>query len=220
MLKIKTHLIDFIWNGINVIEFVKWIYEQDSVEFEKLIGEDNFIELVIYNYDNKSLSSVKKFIKTILPENLILEFEKEFLKNRKTIKGVCIKNEALGYGGDNIRKYEVEIGKEYEFLIIRTGIKNENHEGYINYINFDNDLMPSGFIPISLFKMENLDIIPEMYIKTRDSNSENYIEPIKISKSRYIPTEYSFWEDYYNHEKKALKTYVEVLEELGIKKVW
>jgi len=53
MLKIKTLLIDFIWNGIDVIEFEKWIYEQDSVEFEKLIGEDNFIELVTYNYKNK-----------------------------------------------------------------------------------------------------------------------------------------------------------------------
>ncbi len=88
----------------------------------------------------------------------------------------------------------------------------------MNYINFD--LRPSGFVPISLFKIENLNNISEIYTKTENSKTEILIEPLKISELEYIPTKYSFWEDYYDDDEKALRTYDKVLEELGVKEVW
>jgi len=220
MQKIKTFLINFIWNGNNIIEFEKWVYKQNSIEFEKLIGEDNFIELVTYNYKNKSLENVKKFIKSVLKENIISEFENEFLKKRKVIKGICIKNEALDYVGNAIKKWNVEIGKEYEFIAIRTNILNDNHKGYANYIDREYNFKPSGFLPISLFDFENLSAFSDVYTTIKERNSEIYIEPYEFTKQKYIPTEYSFWEDFYNDDEKALKTYDKVLEELGVKKVW
>ncbi len=223
MKELKEFLINFIWDGDNLIEFERWLYEQDSIAFEKLIGEINYLELISFNYKNKTIEEVKKFIKTILPENLIVEFEDEFLKKRNTIRGTCVKNEALNYGGKDIREWDLEIGKEYYFLTLRTGIKNCNHKGYVQYINVDkDDLMPSGLIPISLFRIDDLNDIPDVYVKIRCENGENFIEPksMRILESEYIPTEYSFWEDYYNDDKKALDTYKAILEELGLKKVW
>ena len=42
MNEIKSYILEFIWSGKNASDFEQWLYKQDSVEFEKLIGEENY----------------------------------------------------------------------------------------------------------------------------------------------------------------------------------
>jgi len=58
MLKIKDYLLHFLMFGQSVSKFEKWIYEQNSIEFEKLISEDAYLELIIIDFKNISLQQV------------------------------------------------------------------------------------------------------------------------------------------------------------------
>jgi hypothetical protein len=217
--EIKSYILNFIWSGNNISQFENWLYEQNSILFEKILGEENCLELITSPFEAKTIEEVKLQIKSILSNELIREFEIEFRKRNKAIKGVCIKNSALNYDGDKKRKWNVEIGKEYEFIIINTGLKNYNHSSLVNYIDKEYDFNPSGFIPMELFKI-NLDEIPEQYYSRENEQKEITIEPIDWSKKQYTPTQYSFWEDFYDDEEKAVKTYHETIKKLGVKPVW
>lgn len=46
MIKIKSYLLEFVWSGKNVSDFEQWLYEQNLIEFEQLIGEENYFELI------------------------------------------------------------------------------------------------------------------------------------------------------------------------------
>jgi hypothetical protein len=217
--EIKSYILNFIWSGENISQFENWLYEQNSIVFEKFLGEENYLELISFSFKAKTIEEVKLQIKSILPDKLIREFEIEFRKRNKAIKGVCIKNCSLDYYGDKKRKWNVEIGKEYEFIIINIGLKNYNHSSLVNYIDKEYDFNPSGFIPMELFKI-NLDEIPKQYYSKKNEHKEITIEPIDWSKKQYTPTQYSFWEDFYNGDQKAINTYYKTIEKLGVKNVW
>ena len=38
-------ILEFIWSGKDVTDFEQWLYEQNSIEFENLIGEENYVEV-------------------------------------------------------------------------------------------------------------------------------------------------------------------------------
>jgi hypothetical protein len=220
MNNIKSYIIEFIWSGQDIPHFEQWVYEQDSIEFQNLISESNYVELISFDYKKKTVDQVKKFIKSILPNRLIEEIEIEFKKRKSNIiRGLCIKNEALNYNGKNSRDWDVEIGKEYEFLIINTGIQEGNHFGLSNYVDRTNYFQPSGFVPMELFDTD-LSRIPPAYHKVLNAKNETTIELKAFSDLNYKATKYSFWEDFYNDDEKAVNTYFETLERLGIKNLW
>jgi len=218
--EIKSYILEFIWSGKDLSEFKQWLYKQDSVEFEKLIGEDNYVELISYDFKKKTIEQIKKLIKTILSNKLLLEFEEEFEKRKsKAIRGICIKKTALDYYDEKDRNWDVEIGKEYEFLIINLGIERGNHSALVNYVDRTNYFQPSGFIPMELFDID-LTNISDFYHKVVVEKNETMIEIEAFSKKRYEPTQYSFWEDFYDDDEKAVNTYFETIEKIGIKNVW
>jgi hypothetical protein len=211
MNEIKSYLLEFIWSGKDVSDFEQWLYERNSVEFEKLIGEENYVELISYDYKKKTIE---------LSDNLIQEFEEEFEKRKsKAIKGKCVKKTALDYYDKKYRNWDVEIGKEYEFLIINLGLEKGNHSELVNFVDRTNYFQPSGFVPMELFVID-LSNISDFYHKVFDEKNETTIEIEAFSKKKYKPTQYSFWEDFYDDDEKAVNTYFDIIEKMGIKNVW
>jgi hypothetical protein len=220
MNEIKSYILEFIWSGKNVSDFEQWLYKQDSVEFEKLIGEENYVELISYDFKKKTIEQLKALIKTVLSDKLLQEFEEEYKKRKSNaIRGKCVKKIALDYYDKTDRNWDVEIGKEYEFLIINLGLENGNHSALVNYVDRTNYFQPSGFIPMELFEID-LTVIPDFYHKVRVEKNETTIEIEVFSKKIYKPTKYSFWEDFYDDEEKAVNTYFDTIEKMGIKNVW
>ena len=220
MKKLKSDIVEFVWTGKSVSKFEKWLYEQDSAKFEQLIGTENYFEMVSFDYQKTNVKTLKGFIKANLPIDLILEFESLFSERRSIpIKGVCVKSECLDYSEPNIRDWEVEVGKEYEFLIVDFDIIQGNHSKFVNYFDRLNDYKPSGFVPMELFDID-LTNISEYYDQKITSKDILTIEPHSFTKSKYSPIEFSFWEDYYEDVERALKAYQITLKELGIVDVW
>ncbi len=220
MNKIKSHILEFIWSGKDVAGFEQWLYNMDIIEFEKLIGAENYVELISYDYKNLPLEQLKEFLKTILPEEMVQEFKEEFKKRKsKVIKGKCIKKIALQYHGKEDREWGVEIGKEYEFLIINLDIKRGNHAALVNYVDRTNDFRPAGFVPLELFDID-LTNISDFYHKVVNEKNETTIEIVTFSENTYRPNQYSFWEDFYDDDKKAIDTYYDTLEKLGVNHIW
>ena len=218
--EIKSYILEFIWSGKNVSEFEQWLYKQDSVEFEKLIGEDKYVELIGYDFKKKTIEQIKKLIKSILSNKLLLEFEEEF-ESRKSnaIRGKCVKKITLDYYDKKDRNWDVEIGEEYEFLVINLDLERGNHSALVKYVDRTNYFQPSGFVPMELFEID-LTTIPACYHKVLDENNETTIEIEAFSKVKYKPTQYSFWEDFYDDDEKAVNTYFDTIENMGIKNVW
>jgi len=218
MNEIKSYLLNFIWEGKNSQDFEKWLYNQESGKFEKLLGEENYVELISYDIRNKTIEQIKRHIKQVFPKILINEFETSFKEKEKMIKGVCIKNEALNYGGKDIRNWDVTVGETYEFLIINTGLKKGNHFALANYSDRENNFRPSGYIPMELFDIE-LNNISDLYHRIVNAKKEMTIEPKSWSEKVYVPI-ISFWEDFYDDVENAVNTYYDTIEKLGIKNVW
>ena len=218
--EIKSYLLEFIWSGKDVSDFEQWLYHQNSIEFEGLIEEENYIELISFDYVRKTVEQVKQFIRSVLPETLVKEFESEFEKRKsRAIRGTCIKEVALDYYARENRNWDVEIGRQYEFLIINLGIKDGNHLGLVKYVDRANYFQPSGFVPMELFDID-LANISEFYHRVTESSRESTTELKAFSKEYYKPVRYSFWEDFYDDEDKAVTTYFDIIEKLGIKNVW
>ena len=219
MNEIKSYILEFVWSGKDVSDFEQWLYKQDSVEFEKLIGEEKYVELISYDFKKKTIEQIKTLIKTILSDKLHQEFEEEFKKRKsKAIRGKCVKRISLDYYDKKDRNWDVEIGQEYEFIIINLGIEKGNHSAMVNYVDRTNYFQPSGFIPMDLFDID-LTNISEFYHKV-SSKKETTIEIKAFSDKNYKPTKYSFWEDFYDDEEKAVNTYFDTIEKMGIKNVW
>jgi hypothetical protein len=220
MNEIKSYILEFIWSGKEVSDFEQWLYEQNLNEFEKLIGESSYLELISYDYKKKTVEQIKKFIKTVLSDELIHEFESEFEERKsKAIKGKCIKKISLDYYDKKDRDWDVEIGKEYEFLIVNLGIERGNHSALVNYVDRTNYFQPSGFIPMELFDID-LTSLSEFYHRVSNEKKETILEIEAFSDKKYKPTEYSFWEDFYDDDEKAVNTYFDTIEKIGIKNVW
>jgi hypothetical protein len=220
MNEIKSYILEFIWSGKDVSDFEPWLYKQDSVDFEKLIGEENYIELISYDYKKKTIEQIKTLIKTLLSDKLLQEFEEEF-ENRKSnaIRGKCIKKIALDFFGKKDRNWDVKIGQEYEFLVINLELEKDTHSAWVKYVDRTNNLLPSTMVPLELFEID-LTRIPRFYHKVQDEKNKITIEIEVLSKKKYNPTRYSFWEDFYNDDEKAVNTYFDTLEKIGIKNVW
>lgn len=217
MSEIKSYMLEFIWSGKDVSDFEKWLYQQNSDEFEALIGEENYVELISYDFKKNTHQQIKKLLKTILTDRLIQEFEEAFeIRKSKAIRGKCIKKSTRSDFG---QKWDVEVGKEYEFLIINLGLERDNHSACVNYVDRTNYFQPSGFVPMELFEI-NLTNIPDSYQQVLNEKNETIIELRALSKRIYNPTQYSFWEDFYDDDEKAVNTYFDTIEELGIKNVW
>ena len=220
MNEIKSYILEFIWSGKDISTFEQWLYEQDSAEFENLIGKSNYIELISYDFKKKTVEQIKQFFKIVLNNSVKEDFEIEFNKRKsKAIIGKCIKKTALDYYEKIERDWNVEIGKEYEFLIVNLGIDKGNHSSLVNYVDRTNSLKPSGFVPMELFEID-LNNISEFYNKVVNEKKETTIEIKAFSEKHYKPNEFSFWEDYYNDERKAMNRYLETLEKMEIKNVW
>lgn len=220
MNEIKSYILEFIWSGKDVSDFEQWLYKQDSVEFEKLIGEENYVELISFDFKKKTIQQIKTLIKTVLSNKLLQELEEEFEKRKSNaIRGKCVKKIAFDYYDKKDRNWDVEIGKEYEFLIINLGLEKGNHSALVNYVDRTNYFQPSGFVPMELFEID-LTTIPDFYHKVRDEKNETTIEIEAFSNKKYKPTIYSFWEDFYDDDEKAVNTYFDTIEKMGIKNVW
>jgi len=221
MNEIRSFLLEFIWSGDDVDSFEQCLYEQNAVEFEKLIGSENYLELITFNFKKKTTDQVKQLLKVTLHKDLVQAFEQEFEQRRsRVIKGICVKSEALDYRGDELRNWDVEVGKEYEFLSIHSDSFSPNHPVLVNYVNRDCYFRPSGFVPMELFDL-SLDEIPEPYHKILDGENQIKIELKAFSEECYQSTTgYSFWVDFHDDEEHAIDLYFETIKDLGIKDVW
>lgn len=158
-------------------------------------------------------------LKRVLNNKLIKEFEEEFERRKsKVIKGKCVKKSALDYYDKRYRNWDVEIGKEYEFLIINLGIEKGNHSDLVNYVDRNNYFQPSGFVPMELFEID-LTKISQLYHIVYDEKNKKIIEIEAFSNKKYKPTQHSFWEDFYDNDAKAVSKYYEIIEKIGIKNV-
>ncbi|WP_165366160.1 hypothetical protein [Brumimicrobium glaciale] len=136
----------------------------------------------------------------------------------KIIKGICIKTNALDYFGNEDGKWFLEVGKEYEFLSIRSGIKEGNHATMVVYADKINDYRPSGLEPIELFEID-LDNISEIYHTITNSDNETIIEIEALSDKHLNPIHDAFWEVLFNEDEKVNKVYFEILDRLGFRLV-
>ena len=219
MNELNRYILEFIWQGNSIDQFEKWLYEQDSVEFEKLLGKENYVDLISYDFKKKTIDQIKSLIKSILPVDIKKEFDLEFKSREKAIKGVCIKTNAWSPWGNKMRDWELEVGKEYEFIIISKGKKNKKYPPTVNYVDRENNFRPSGFIPAELFEID-LKSISDFYHIIETKESEELIELKDLSDKYYKPVIYSFWEDFYDDEDKAVNIYYDTIDKIGIKNVW
>lgn len=218
--KIKSYLKSFIWNGKDVHEFESWLYKEGSTELENLVGSEQHMNIMGYDYRRSTVNSVKKLIKENINESLISEFENYFAENERMIKGKCIKNEALNYEGDEKIDWGLEIGKTYDILVVIEESKTfENHKSLVIFVDKDEYFIPSGYVPMELFEIDESRVL-EYYKKDVNEDGELVTEPTDWSKEVYKATQNSFWEDYYENEEKAVDIYFSTLEKLGIKNVW
>lgn len=217
--KIKSYILEFIWSGKNVSDFEQWLYEQNSIDFEDLIGEENYIELISFDFKRKTTDQLKQLLKEVLPENLIKNFEIEFNNRRTAIKGTCIKTRAWNPWAKEMQDWDLELNKEYEFLIVSNGMKDDSYSPTVNYVDKSDYFRPSGFIPAELFKIDTT-TIPDEYHKIETDQCNELIELKDFSDQYYIPVKYSFWEDFYDDEEKAVDLYYDTIEKIGIKNVW
>jgi hypothetical protein len=218
----KEHLryiLEFIWQGKSIDQFEKWLYEQDSAEFEKLLGKENYVDLISCDFKKNTIDQIKSLIKSILSVEIKDEFDLEFKSRVKAIKGLCIKTNAWNPWGNEMRDWEVEVGKEYEFIIISKGMKNKKYPPTVNYIDRQYYFRPSGFVPAELFEID-LKNISDFYHIIETKDCEQLIELKDLSDRYYKPVKYSFWEDFYDDDDKAVDLYYDTINKIGIKNVW
>ena len=216
----KAFLKAFIWEGTDVHEFENWLFKKGLKEIEQLVGSEEYMRIVSYDYRRTSIEAVKRLIKEVLSQELIEEFEQFFRKKGRMIRGECIRNKALNHSGNQLIDWDVEIGKTYDIIVLIENSKDsENHKSLVNFVDKSDFFNPSGHVPMELFKIEE-NTISEYYHKYVNERNETVTEPVDWSKEVYVPTHYSFWKDFYNNDKKAEKTYFYTLEKLGIKNIW
>ena len=137
------------------------------------------------------------------------------MEKSKVIKGVCIKKIALDYYGKEDRNWGVEIGKEYDILIINLRIIEGNHSAMVIYADRINDFRPSGFVPMELFEID-LDNISEIYHILTNPDNETTIEIEALSDKQLKPVHDAFWEVLFSDEEEVNKVYFEILDRIGI----
>ena len=216
-MNLKEELFQYLWSDFKLSDFENWLYEQDSVRFEEFVGQDVYLEIISEDYSKMSINQIKRYIIDRLSIDSKADWEK-FIKDKYVpLIGICRSDKALDYYKSEIRDWELTVDGKYEILeIINSSSNNANHKQYVRYVDRDNDLYPSGFVPKELFEID-FSNISELYI-VHDTDKGIEVRPNDWSEGIYRPTQYSFWEDFYNGDEKAMKTYYTTLDYLGIKK--
>ena len=218
-MSLESELFQYLWADFNTNDFENWLYNQDSINFEKLIGKETYLDIISTDYSLLRPNQIKRYIYDRLDNDLKKNWDNFVLEKYIPIIGICKTKEALDYYTDNIRDWELEVGLKYEIIeIIKASRKNDNHKQYVRYVERDRDLYPSGLIPMDVFDI-NLDSISDIYL-VQSFGGLIEIRPKDWSEGIYQPSEYSFWEDFYNDEPKAVKTYYDTITKLGIKNAW
>ena len=216
---LKDQLFQYLWTDFKLSDFESWIFNQDSVRFEELIGEEVYLDIISEDFSKMSINKVKRYLYDRFTNKLKEDWEKYINDKYVALVGTCITNRALDYYESKNRDWDLKVGGNYAILeIINSSKKNSNHVQYVRYVDRDNDLYPSGFVPKELFEID-LSQISDLYL-IHDTEKGIEIEPKDWSEGIYKPSKYSFWEDFYDDEVKAINTYYETLARLGITNAW
>lgn len=218
-MNLKEELFQYLWFDFKISDFENWIYKKDSVRFEELTGKDVYLDIISEDYSEMSTNQIKRYILDRLTNDLKADWEKYVNDKYIPLIGICRTDKALDCYKPEIRDWKLTVDGKYEILeIINSSSKNDNHEQYVRYVDRDNDLYPSGFVPKELFEID-FSNISDLYL-VHDTGKGIEVRPKDWSDGFYRPTQYSFWEDFYDDEEKALKIYYNTLDRLGIKNAW
>lgn len=218
-MNLKEELFHYLWSDFKVVDFKNWLYRQDSIPFEKLIGKEVYLDIISEDFSNMRTNQIKRYIYDRLNDRLKADWGKYIKDKYVPLIGICRITKSLDYYKPDIRDWKMNVGEKYEILeIVNCSSENDNHKQYVRYVDRDNDLYPSGFVPRELFDID-FDCISDIYL-VHETDSGIEIRPKEWCNGVYKPTQYSFWEDFYDDEAKAVKTYYDTLDNLGIKNAW
>jgi hypothetical protein len=218
-MNIKGELFQYLWSDFKIADFENWLFRQDSDKFEELIGKDKYLDIISENFSSMTTSQIKKYIFNRFDSELKVDWDKFVAENYFPVIGICKVTHLLDYNGTKIRDWELKIAEKYEILeILKSSNKNDNHKAYVRYVDRLHDLNPSGLVPKDLFDI-NLEKVSDLY-QIDNSEDSIQIKPKDWSDQNYHPVIYSFWEDFYDDEPKAVKTYYNTIDKLGIKNAW
>mgnify|MGYP003563904388 CR=1 FL=1 len=211
----KIEIFEKLWHSTNRDDFENWIYVSDEKEFQNIVGESVYTDIISESYSDMNLSQIKKFVFDCLDDTLKADFKNYILANQKVIKAICIKDKGLDYGCKKIRDWDLNIGQDYFVFRITTNISSDCHK--ITYQIFDPEYSDSTpyLIPAEMFEIKDFKIPDGYKIEVMDGEIE--ISVAEFSDSSYEPVEYSFWEDYFDDHKKAVDIFDNVLRRMGIK---
>jgi hypothetical protein len=210
----KQDLFHRIWKEKDKTSFEQWIYNSNSIDFESAIGDKLYLEIITEINLSLTLREMKSLVFDNLPTNLKTEYRDYINRQQSVIKAKCIKTECLNYDGNEIRNWELEVGKEYYIIGISVDLKKPFHQ--ISFQIFDPSYSATTpyFIPAELFEI-NDKIIPENYVLTFVDNAIQ-INPAEFVDKTYAAVEYSFWEDYFDDHEKAVKIFKATIDRLDI----
>jgi len=210
----KDELFYRLWKEKDKTTFEQWIYSSDSVDFEKCVGENPYLEIISENYSGLTIKQVKHLVFDKLSTRLKGEFKTHIRTNQKVLKATCIKTIGIDYDGKNERNWELKVGKEYYILGISVDLKKSANQ--IGFQIFDPTYSETTpyFIPAELFEIKDKIIPPNYSITVADKSLQ--LDPMEFVDGTYAAVEHSFWEDYFDDHEKAVKIFKSTIERLDI----
>ena len=210
----KDELFDRLWKEKDKSTFEQWIYNSNSVDFEKCVGGKPYLEIISENYFGFTIKQLKKLVFDSLNLTLKEEFKNYIRTNQKVLKATCIKTIGLDYYGKNERNWELKVGKEYYILGIYVDLKKSTNQIGFQILDPSYSDTTPYFIPAELFEIKDK-IVPPNYSLTVADNSL-HLDPAEFVDKTYVAVEYSFWEDYFDDHEKAVKIFKSTIERLDI----
>ena len=218
-MNLKEELFQILWSDFKVKDFENWLFKQNSIDFENLLGEDNYLDIISEDFSRESVDNIKRHVYSKFNTSLKSDWEDFINQNYVPLIGICKTAKALDYYKSETRDWDLQIGKKYEILeVVISSTNTDNHKQYVRYVDRENNLYPSGYVPLELFEIDLQNISDKYFYREIDELIE--IHPKNWNENNYKPEIYSFWEDFYDDEPKAVGTYYDTLEELGIKNAW
>jgi len=213
-MEFKDELFYRLWKEKDKTTFEQWIYSSDSVDFEKCVGENPYLEIISENYSGLTIKQVKHLVFDKLSPRLKGEFKTHIRTNQKVLKATCIKTIGIDYDGKNERNWELKVGKEYYILGISVDLKKSANQ--IGFQIFDPTYSETTpyFIPAEHFEIKDKIIPPNYSITVADNSLQ--LDPMEFVDGTYAAVEYSFWEDYFDDHEKAVKIFKSTIERLDI----
>ena len=210
----KEELFWKLWKEEDKTVFEQWLYNSNSIDFQSVVGEEPFLEIISENYSGSTIKQLKLTVFNNLTEDLRSEFRNFVNTNQKVIKATCVKTKSLDYNGKTERNWELNIGQEYYVLSIQIDIKKTFHQVTFQILDTDCCRRTPYIIPAELFEIKNR-VIPQNYVISFDKTILT-IDPKEFVNDFYIPEDYSFWEDYFDGHEKAVKIFNETTKRLDI----